>query len=49
MNNYDEYRLMKDRLNKLECNGKNEKSPGVRKKLTRQVRKYEKEHFKVGN
>ena len=34
--------LMKDRLQKLQNSGKNVKSPGVVKKLTRQIRNMEK-------
>ena len=32
------YNLMKDRLSKLEANGKNVKSPGVIRKIKRQMR-----------
>ena len=37
-----EIMLLKDRINKLRENGKNIKSPGVLKKLERQLRNMEK-------
>lgn len=42
MTKEDKLMLMKDRYNKLAASAKNIKSPGVRRKLQRQIRNLEK-------
>ena len=37
-------KTLKNRLNRLEQNGKNVKSPGIVRKLNRQIRNLEKDH-----